>query len=117
MVSLLQCNGYLFFKEGRRNMAQRKEPTAILIEDLKPKNTIAGYKAACQEAGLIAYADLLPIDDQPARGFFLECGYNTLTGRDPGPRQIDQGTTLTSKLRIRMLEAMRDDGWKVMSGQ
>ncbi len=97
-------------------MAQRTDPI-VLIEDLKPKDTIAGYKAACQEGGLIAWADLLPIDDQPQRGFALECGYNTLTGRDPGPRQIDRGTILVSKVRIRMLEAMRAAGWQEMRSQ
>lgn len=97
-------------------MAQRTDPI-VLIEDLKPKNTIAGYKAACEESGLIAWADLLPIDDQPSRGFLLECGYNTRTGRDPGPRQIDRGTTLTSIVRNRMVEAMRAAGWREMGGQ
>lgn len=92
-------------------MAQEKKPI-IEIEDLQPKDTLAGYRATWQERGLIAYAELVPIDDQPARGFILECGYNTASGREPGNRQIDTGTTLTSRVRSYMLEAMRGAGWE-----
>ncbi|MGH2479603.1 MAG: hypothetical protein ACRDHW_08115 [Ktedonobacteraceae bacterium] len=95
-------------------MAHKHAPI-IEIENLQPKTTIAGYHVTWQEGSLIAYADLLPIDDQPARGFVLECGYNTATGRDPGNRQIDQGTTLTSKVRELMLTQMVCAGWRDIS--
>ncbi|MEO9030633.1 MAG: hypothetical protein ABI413_17635 [Ktedonobacteraceae bacterium] len=95
-------------------MAHKYAPV-IEIENLQPKTTIAGYHATWQEGSLIAYADLLPIEDQPARGFVLECGYNTATGREPGNRQIDQGTTLTSKMRELMLTQMACAGWRDIS--
>ncbi|MEO9029380.1 MAG: hypothetical protein ABI413_11265 [Ktedonobacteraceae bacterium] len=94
-------------------MAQKYAPK-IELENLQPKDTVAGYHVTWQEGGLIAYADLLPIDDQPQRGFVLECGYDTATGRNPGNRQIDQGTTLTSQVRELMLRQMVLAGWSVI---
>lgn len=93
--------------------AHKKQPK-IVTEDLQPKSSLAGYHFTWEEHGLIAWADLLPINDQPARGFILECDYETVSGREPGARQIDQGTTLTSAIRNKMLEAMHWSGWQEM---
>lgn len=94
-------------------MAQvhEKKPT-IITENLQPKSTIAGYKFTWQERGLLAWSELLPINDRPARGFILEAGYDTLSGREPGARQIDLGTTLTGNVRELMLGQMALAGWR-----
>jgi len=55
-------------------MAQKQQPK-IEIEDLQPKDTLAGYRATWQEGGLIASAYLEPLNDQPARGFKESNGY------------------------------------------
>lgn len=91
--------------------AREKQPK-IVTEDLQPKDTIAGYKFTWEERGLRAWADLLPVEDQPARGFILECSYDTVSGRDPSNRQIDLGTTLTSNVRELMLGQMARAGWR-----
>lgn len=90
--------------------AHEKKPI-IQTEDLQPKSSIAGYRFTWQEHGLIAWAELEPIDDQPGRGFLLTWGYDTVSGREPGQRQIDQGTTLVSKVRDLIIGQMVLAGW------
>ncbi|MEO7022525.1 MAG: hypothetical protein ABI234_20415 [Ktedonobacteraceae bacterium] len=95
---------------------EEKQPE-IQIDDLRPKETIAGYRATWKEYGVVTYAELLPIDDIPVRGFMLECEYSTATGRAAGPRQKELGPTLVTHIRKRMVEAMRSAGWKEIGGQ
>lgn len=93
-------------------MVQTKQPKTT-IDDLQPKDTLGGYRATWQERTLTAYAYLNPIEDQPARGFILECTYEHMQpGRRLSDKQMDQGTTLTSRVRSFMLDAMRRAGWK-----
>lgn len=94
-------------------MAYSQEPQ-IEMDDLHPRNHgfIESYKATWQERGVIAYAYLEPIDDQPARGYVLETTYQTVSGRDPGPRQSLHGVLLTQKLREHMTKQMINSGWQ-----
>src|SRR5258708_1430353 len=98
--------------------AHQKLPI-IEIDDLQPDWSIKGFKASWKENGLIAYAYLMPLQDQPARGYVLEYSYNSekQPGRRLTDRQIDQGTTLVSRIRARMLDAMHWAGWQVVGKQ
>lgn len=95
--------------------AHQKLPI-IEIDDLQPDWSIKGFKASWKESGLVAYAYLMPLQDQPTRGYVLDCNYDSekQPGRRLTDRQIDQGTTLVSRLRARMLEAMTSAGWQVV---
>src|SRR5258708_21231534 len=90
----------------------RKTQPIIEIDDLQPDWSIKSFKAFWQERGLIAYAYLEPIDDQPARGYVLETTYRTVSGKEPGPRQREQGAVLASKVREMMKSEMIDAGWQ-----
>lgn len=92
-------------------MAYPTEPR-IKIDDLAPHATLGGYHATWQEGGMVAHAYLEPFEDQPARGYILETTYQTKSGREPGPRQREQGARLAAKLRENMTEQMIDAGWQ-----
>ncbi len=94
-------------------MAQSKHPV-ISIDDLQPNDSPAGYRATWQEGRLIAYAQLLPLDGDPGRGYVLECNYDTATGREPTDKQIDAGTTLTSNVRELMTGQLVQAGWRMV---
>ncbi|MFL5624274.1 MAG: hypothetical protein ACJ788_01600 [Ktedonobacteraceae bacterium] len=98
--------------------AHQKLPI-IEIDDLQPDWSIKGFKASWKENGLVAYAYLMPLQDQPSRGYVLEYSYDSekQPGRRLTDRQIDQGTTLVSRIRARMLDAMRWAGWQVVGKQ
>lgn len=98
--------------------AHQKLPN-IEIDDLQPDWSIKGFKASWKENGLVAYAYLMPLQDQPARGYVLEYSYDSekQPGRRLTERQIDQGTTLVSRIRARMLDAMHWAGWQVVGKQ
>lgn len=98
--------------------AHQKLPI-IEIDDLQPDWSIKGFKATWKENGLVAYAYLMPLQDQPARGYVLEYSYDSekQPGRRLSDRQIDQGTTLVSRVRARMLDAMHWAGWQVIGKQ
>src|SRR5260221_12980613 len=91
----------------------------IEIDDLQPDWSIKGFRATWKESGLVAYADLLPLQDQPTRGYVLEYGFDSekQPGRRLTDRQIDQGTTLVSRVRARMLHEMHWAGWQVVGKQ
>jgi hypothetical protein len=91
--------------------AHERQPK-IEIDDLQPDWSIKSFKATWQEGTLTAYAYLDPIDDQPERGYVLNCTYShKQPGRRLSDRQIDAGATLTSRVRDFMLEQMVRAGW------
>ena len=91
--------------------AHERQPK-IEIDDLQPDWSIKSFKATWQEGTLTAYAYLDPIDDQPERGYVLNCTYShKQPSRCLSDRQIDAGTTLTSRVRDFMLEQMVRAGW------
>lgn len=94
-------------------MAYPTEPQ-IEIDDLHllDNGLTKSYKATWQEGNMIAYAWLEPIKDQPARGYELTTAYHTVSGREPGPRQREQGEQVSTKLRERMTKRMIDAGWQ-----
>ncbi len=98
--------------------AHQKLPI-VEIDDLQPDWSIKGFKASWKESGLVAYAYLMPLQDEPARGYVLEYSYDSekQPGRRLTDRQIDQGTTLVSRVRARMLDAMHWAGWQVVGKQ
>ena len=97
-------------------MIQAHEKLPIIeIDDLQPDWSAKSFKASWKENGLVAYADLVPLQDQPVRGYILESGYDKeKPGRRLTDRQMEQGTTLVSRLRARMLNALRVAGWQVI---
>src|SRR5258708_15012633 len=98
---------------------EHQEITIVEIDDLQPDWSIKGFKASWKESGLVAYAYLMPLQDEPARGYVLEYSYDSekQPGRRLTDRQIDQGTTLVSRVRARMLDAMHWAGWQVVGKQ
>lgn len=94
-------------------MAREKEPV-IEIDDLAPKTTIAGYRATWKANGVVAHAELLPLQDQPARGFVLDLYTSNESARPMGKRQQERADELIPLVKARMLDAMRMAGWQVV---
>src|ERR1700738_5272098 len=91
----------------------------IEIDVLQPDWSIKGFKASWKENGLVAYAYLMPLQDQPTRGYVLEYSYDSekQPGRNLTDRQHDQGKILVSHVRAGMLDAIRLAGWQVVGKQ
>lgn len=87
--------------------------TEPIIENLTEKSSIAGYRATWQESGLLARYELLPVDDKPANGFYLEGGVSACSGRPLGRKQQEQADKLLSALRERYVQKIIEAGWQL----
>jgi hypothetical protein len=98
-------------------MARERQPE-IHIDDLHPieDGFVHAYWGTWKELGMIAHAHLDAINDNPRRGYRLDCGYRRESERGRmGQRQEELGAELVRNLRPHMETEMRAAGWQVVA--
>lgn len=94
-------------------MAHERVPKKTL-DPLRPNDTHRSFRATWTEGHLCAYAELTPIQDDPRKGYVLECWYDRTTTRGSmGQRQEEQGRKLVAQVRAYMQAALREAGWMI----